>query len=125
MNKQQPPFPQGTYLLFDNDCGICTTASHFFKRLLGSRIDLIPMHIPQVEQEGKRHLGESYWDSFHIVRGGQWTVEGSAILALAKLFPLGSLWSRVAAIGPVFYLLKKLLSTMQSRRKVECKLDLG
>ena len=35
------------YFLFDSDCSICTKSSLFFKKILGSRIELIPMHLPK------------------------------------------------------------------------------
>ena len=121
----QPPFPQGTYLLFDDDCGICTKFSHWFKHLLGRRADLVPMHIPEVETMGMTRIPDSYWTSFHVVIQGRWTTEGDAIIALAGLFPLGGLWSKLVSISPVHQFLMFVLRRMQATRKAECTIDLS
>jgi len=117
-------FPQGTYLLFDDDCGICTKFSHFIKRLLGSKVELIPMHIPQVEDLGMQHIPRSYWNSFHIVENNHWTTESRAIVALAALFPFGSFLKQVASVKPIQELLMFILRRMQQQRKIECEIDL-
>ncbi len=112
------------YFLFDSDCSICTKSSLFFKKILGSRIELIPMHLPKIEQLGLKKIPEDYWLSFHIVKNGIWSSEGNAILSLAEIFPLGGYLKNIIKFPPIFKFLIFLLQKMQNSRKLECKSSL-
>lgn len=112
-----------SFLLFDDDCGICTVFARGFRTLLAGKTTVIPMHPPTVEEIGTSHIGEDYWKSFHIVKDKTWTTEGDAIVALASLLPMGTLWERIAKIPLIHGLLVYFLRQMQFQRKMECKID--
>ena len=114
----------GTYLLYDDDCGVCTKASRIFAILLNHKLRIIPMHRPWIEDEGMKRIPQDYWKSFHIIREGQWYTDGDAILQLAGLFPMGKVTMAIASIPPIFYVLTSFLKSMQRRRKVECSMDI-
>ena len=118
-------FPHGTYLLYDDDCGICTLFSHWFGRLLGERTTVLPMHLNQVHEEGMAQIPEEYWNSFHIVQNGQWYTEGEAMIQLAGIFPMGKSLQWVARFPPIYRFLTYFLRQMQLRRKTECKVDMS
>lgn len=113
---------KGNYVLFDDDCGVCTFFSFWIKRILPHRLEIIPMHIPELENEGLYQVGDDYWKSFHVVKNGKWTTEGEAILALSSLFPVGSFLKQVARFPPIYRFLNYFLKQMQYQRKMECKI---
>ena len=107
-------------LLFDDDCGICTTYSHFISRLLGIRISA--MHQSDLIKVGYSEIGEeNYWKSFHVVINNKWYTEKGAIIALSSLFPLGRIVSKIVGLGPILFMFDKLLKNMQMRRSLSCK----
>ena len=114
----------GTYFLYDDDCGVCTKSSKIFAKILGDRIKVLPMHLPEVEKQGMKEIPDEYWKSFHIVENGTWYTEGSAILQLSSQFPLGSIVRKIAEFPPIYYLLVSLLRNMQYQRKAECVVQL-
>jgi len=113
-----------TYLLYDDDCGICTKSAKFIGRLLHSRIKIIQMHIPEVMKLGLSKFDhEEYWTSFHIVKGDLWTSEKNAILELANHFPLNKFCRKIAELTPFMTFFMFLLKRAQEQRNAECKVD--
>ncbi len=107
------------YLLYDDDCGICTKFAKFISRMIS--IPHIPMHEESAMKRGISLLGdEKYWASFHIVEGDTWTTESGSISALSRLLPFGSLIYRVVDLKPVMYLLMRVLKHMQEKRNQTC-----
>lgn len=109
-------------LLYDDDCGICTTYSKIIARLR-PKLPILPMHNSKLIEVGTKKLGiETYWQSFHMISNGNWTTESEAITELARVFPLGNVLAKVTNVPPVKYLLLKFLNMMQRRRKIECQI---
>lgn len=107
------------WLLFDDDCGVCTSFAKFVHRLIG--LPIMPMTNPMILKEGIANLGEEmYWKSFHIVDSVGWTSEKEAIIRLAYYFPMGSLLTKIASINPISLVLMGVLRRMQKQRKLEC-----
>ena len=110
------------YLLFDDDCGICTQFAGFFSRLL--KIPHIPLHNPSSMKKGIPLIGEeTYWKSFHIVNGNIWVSEKEAIIALSSNFPFGNILSRIVALPPIITLCMIILRKMQIKRKLSCAIQ--
>lgn len=118
------PRPSHSYLLFDDDCGICTKFSKLLRRILPSSVAILPMHNPLVLSEGVEALGyEEYWTSFHMVVDQQWSTEAEAIIQLAGTLPLGSIWKLVASTPIILKPLLQLLRLMQKIRHTECAIN--
>ena len=112
------------YLLFDDDCGICTKFAKQISRF--TKLRTVPMHNPTALSLGYERIGENeYWQSFHIIENGKWYTNSEAIINLSKHFPLGKLIHHVVKIPVVLWSLTKFLEQMKIRRKLECKVSVG
>lgn len=111
-----------SFLLFDDDCGICTKFSKTIGVILRKKLIVVPMHNKIIEDIGIRNIGQSYWQSFHIVKNKVWSTQNNAITALAGLFPFGNYVQQVTLFPPIKYLLEQLLVFFQKTRKKECSI---
>ncbi|MHA2502209.1 MAG: DCC1-like thiol-disulfide oxidoreductase family protein [Candidatus Kariarchaeaceae archaeon] len=112
----------GNFVLYDDDCGICTKFSRILGKLLHRNTKILAMHTPYVEEEGMLAIPEDYWKSFHVIKGGNWYTEGQAIIQLSTLFPLGRYLSQAVQVPFVYSVLTNLLILMQRKRQSECKI---
>jgi hypothetical protein len=80
------------------------------------------MHIPIIEREGIKSIGDEYWNSFHVVKDGHWTSDNEAIVELFKLFPLSTVLVRILDVPVVRSVSEKLLNHFKRMRRFECKL---
>ncbi len=113
-------FNEGIYLLFDDDCNVCTSFAKTMKKLFWKKLKIVPMHLSSVKNEGIMMLGDDYWKSFHIVDMGKWFSEIAAITNLLKIMPLGKIFGCISEFPPAKYLLLRLLRYFQASRRREC-----
>ncbi|MCY3412600.1 MAG: DUF393 domain-containing protein [Candidatus Heimdallarchaeota archaeon] len=107
-------------LLFDMDCGVCTSFSRFLHRLIS--IPIRPMQDPDYLELGKLLVGEEeFWKSFHIYRDSKIYTEQAAIIALAEEFPLSAIAGRVVRVPVILKFLNQVLRIMQQRRQQSCQ----
>jgi predicted DCC family thiol-disulfide oxidoreductase YuxK len=111
------------YLLYDDDCGICTKFAKTINRIFHKSFSLIPMHNQRIIHYSNNIMNENeYWQSFHIIENLKWYTQDDAIQKLAENIPPGKILGLITQIKLVKLLLSNILIVMQKVRKSECQL---
>ena len=109
------------FLLYDNDCGICTKFAKLIQTVLGPKIKIQSMNNKEVLRAGEQIMSkELYWESFHVATNKKWLSGVDAIPHLASLFPLGSLWKKIITGKQVEKLFVQLFEYLRRKRNNNC-----
>ena len=81
-------------LLYDGDCGFCTTSARFIERRIPTKAEIAPYQFTDLEVLGtteSRASGEVLWAEHGRIRGGAQAVAGLLVDAGGLWRPLGLL----------------------------------